>query len=219
MVHRPPMSASKDSDGISTSKDFTDESMLEVVQSILDRSSLALINHRGCGGETALIRACSEHLSKCVNALIAAKSQVNLADSEGKTALHHCAMKPRCHKLVTELLQARAAVDQKGPQSWTPLMFAVQKANFQGVELLLKARASVQSASRDDSIQVFRCAVENCCTAHSAESGRKVLGELIGSDCNLFEDCKEELMEIAAEEANTDMYHFLESFSSKRRRS
>ncbi|CAE7367332.1 unnamed protein product [Symbiodinium pilosum] len=196
--------------------DATGEDMMEVVNRILARCGPALVNKRGWRGETALIRACSENLPQLVNILIQGKAEVNLTDDIGNSALHHLAAKPLCQDLVAELLRAQAIVDLKGEQSYTSLMFAVQKGNVHCVERLLKARASVPEACLQDPGKILRCALANCTQGHGAPQ-MKIFAKLIEADDDFLEQHREELLELAAEEADTDLYEFLSSSKRCRR--
>ena len=195
--------------------DLTNDAMLDVVELMLSRMSDAWKNHSNRGGETALIRACSENMPRLVKLLIDSGCQVNATDSNGRAALHHAAVKPACISACTCLIDAKANVHLSDYSTRTSLMVAVEKANAECVKLLISAKASVRDACAAET--VFMAAVTRCIDSGLGERQRKVLKCLIEADFEFFLSCQEELQERAAEEADSDMYEFLCSRKRPRR--
>ena len=188
--------------------DLTNDAMLEVVQLILNRGHHACKNQSNHEGETALMRACSENMPKLAKILLGSGCEVSAQDSNGRTALHRAAMKPTCAGVCALLIDARAIVDVPD-FAGTSLLVAVKKANAECVELLINAKASVKAACKAE--PVFMAAVANCIKDGFGERQRKTLKCLIEADFEFFQSCQEELLELAAEEADTDTYEFLSS--------
>ena len=195
--------------------DLTNDAMLEVVELMLNRMSNAWKNHMNRGGETALIRACSENMPKLAKLLIASGCHVNATDSNGRSALHHAAVKPACSGVCALLIDAKAIVDLSDYSTRTSLMVAVEKANAECVKLLISAKASVRDACAAET--VFMAAVTKCIQSGQGERQRRVLKCLMEADFEFFQSCQEELQERAAEEADSDMYDFLCSRKRPRR--
>ena len=195
--------------------DLTNDAMLDVVELMLSRMSDAWKNHSNRGGETALIRACSENMPRSVKLLVDSGCQVNATDSNGRAALHHAAVKPACISACTLLIDAKANVHLSDYSTRTSLMVAVENANAECVKLLISAKASVRDACAAET--VFMAAVTRCIDSGLGERQRKVLKCLIEADFEFFLSCQEELQERAAEEADSDMYEFLCSRKRPRR--
>merc|ERR1712032_382998 len=91
------------------------------------------------------------------------------------------------------------------------LMYAVQASNAKVVDLLLAAGAPVKDAVQGlPAVNALTAAVERFC-ADSGDRQRNVFKALVAADFDFFETNIENLMEKAAEEAQSDLYEFIES--------
>ncbi|KAI9774757.1 MAG: hypothetical protein M1839_001624 [Geoglossum umbratile] len=109
---------------------------------------------------TALQVAASLGLKEITGILLAAKADVNVADSYGRTALLATAESGHL-EIVERLLAAKANANARDGDSWTALQAAAESGHLEIVEKLLAAKANVNAAA----------AVEEGMTALQAAAG------------------------------------------------
>lgn len=88
----------------------------------------------------SLINAVSKNDLKTVNALIAEKVDLNVADNRANFLLHYAATLADT-KILKALLDAKAIIDVQNSSGKTPLFLAVSEQNIEAVKMLLSAGA------------------------------------------------------------------------------
>ena len=91
---------------------------------------------------TPLLLACGERKQQCVDVLIEAKADVNLASATGITPLLTSAANSDL-KTMKVLIEAKADVNATEKDGFSPLHIIVSKGNEVGVKMLLEAKADV----------------------------------------------------------------------------
>ncbi|MCB9229326.1 MAG: ankyrin repeat domain-containing protein [Deltaproteobacteria bacterium] len=92
-------------------------------------------------GETPLITAAKNDQREAAELLVNIGADVNLTDSEGKTALYHAIHNK--HTQMAQFLIQYARPDQQSDFGWAPLHIAVFMDNLTIVRDLIKANANV----------------------------------------------------------------------------
>ncbi|KAL2082027.1 hypothetical protein ACEWY4_021845 [Coilia grayii] len=120
-----------------------------------------LINKRTMHLQTPLLLAANCKHTNCVECLLQAGADPNLADKLGETPLYLACLR-NCEDMVELLLRAGANVGRATLNGLTPLHEAAQHRNLKMCRLLVKAKASVSARSRYGIEPVFAAAQGGC---------------------------------------------------------
>ncbi|TPX58554.1 hypothetical protein SpCBS45565_g07976 [Spizellomyces sp. 'palustris'] len=113
---------------------------LEVLQLLVERTSLVDVDVKDREGETPLLKAAYNGHTQVVRYLLSKNANVNQQDSDGWSALHNCAS--RGHLFAARaIIEGGADVNAKSRTGHTPLMSASAKGFLDLVELLLNNKA------------------------------------------------------------------------------
>ena len=131
-------------------------------------------------GSTALIKATKGGHDECVNKLIEAGADVNIADKRGFRALifavKHCTF-TTIERLVA--VGADVNVHDHTALDWIPIHWAATKGREDVLDLLIKTGADVNSTDDVKCTALMRCTTNGCI---------KLLLE-VGADVNMKNDC------------------------------
>lgn len=155
---------------------------------------------------TPLIMAASEGLEKVIKALVEAKCDVNVANTNvGKTALHILAYKGHPDSIF-DLIVGGADVNLYDKDLCCPLWYAIKNQRFEVVKLLLRANCEA------DSYQCASHVPRDCCPTRLAFSLKMInvikLFILTGYDKNHVIDCLKE--DGLKESVSKDLEHWIE---------
>jgi ankyrin repeat protein len=115
-------------------------------------------NKEGKSREQCFLDAARGGDGEFVARLLAEGVPVDVAESDGDTALHHAAENDDV-PLIEILLQAKAPLEAEGSADWTPLVAAANFGKVQAVRLLLQAGANVHACK--DTILCYACESRN----------------------------------------------------------
>jgi ankyrin repeat protein len=136
-----------DSDGLNALHAAAVAGHSSIARLLLDRG--IAVNERGLtDGMTPLANASVRGHLEVMQLLLAARADVNLADSGGNTPLLHAAMRGRADA-VRLLLEHGAKVNAASGHGWTPLMTAAWEGHTLIVKELLKHGADASLINTD----------------------------------------------------------------------
>lgn len=111
-------------------------------------------NKEGKSREQCMLDAARGGDGEFVAQLLAEGVPVDVAESDGNTALHHAAENDDV-VMIEILLQAKAPLEAEGCSDWTPLVVAANFGKVQAVRRLLQAGANVHTGK--DAILCYAC--------------------------------------------------------------